>query len=286
MTITKHCSRRRPLLLAPVVAAGCGLLLLAGCGSSTSNASPGDQPSASAQGQGGRNGRGGGFGGNDPGRVNGEIAAVNGKTLQIQNGESQTAVTYSSSTTFLTRVTGKVADIKTGECVTVLSSSTDENATSVTATSVMASPATKGECGFGFGGGGGGRGARPSGAPSGQPSGAAPNGQPSGAAPSGAPSGMPNGGMRPRAGKVTAVKGDTLTVAATKFGSNDTTTLTVKTTSDTTVTVTESTKASSAKVGKCAMANGKADDTGAVAAKSITVYSAGDAGCGFRRVNR
>lgn len=274
MTTTKHRNRRRPLLLAPAVAATCGLLLLAGCGSTSSNASPADQPSsgASAQaGQNGQNGRGGGFGGNDPGRVNGEIAAVNGKTLQIQDGESQTAVNYSDSTTFLTRVAGKVSDIKTGECVTVFSSSTDENATSMTATSVMASPATNGECGFGFGGGG--RGTRPSGAPS-------------GAAPSGAPSGMPNGGMRPRAGKVTAVKGDTLTVAATKFGSNDTTTLTVKTTSDTTVTVTESTKASSAKVGKCAMANGKADDTGAVAAKSITVYSAGDAGCGFRRVNR
>lgn len=280
MTTTNYRNRRRPLFLAPVVAASCGLLLLAGCGSTTSNATPGDQPSASAGAQDGRTGGGQGDQGrgNDPGRVSGEIAAVDGKTLQIQDGDSQTAVTYSGSTTFLSRVTGKVADIKTGECVTVLSSSTDEKATTVTATSVTASPATKDECGFGFGGGGGGggRGARPSGAPSGQPSGQ----------PSGAPSGMPNDGMRPRSGTVTAVKGDTLTIAATQLGSDDTTTLTVKTTSDTTVTVTKSAKASAAKVGMCATTNGKADDTGAVAATSITVYKPGDSGCGFRRANR
>lgn len=273
MTITKHRNRHRPLFLAPVVAASCGLLLLAGCGSTTSNASPGDQPSASAGAQDGRTGGGQGDRGrgSDPGRVSGEIAAVDGKTLQIQDGESQTAVTYSGSTTFLSRVTGKVSDIKTGECVTVLSSSTDEKATTVTATSVTASPATKGECGFGFGGSGG-RGARPSGAPSGQPS--------------GAPSGMPNEGMRPRSGTVTAVKDGTLTIAVTQMGSDDTTTLTAKTTSDTTVTVTKSAKASAAKVGMCATASGKADDTGAVAATSITVYKSGDAGCGFRRVSR
>ncbi|MFT4164891.1 MAG: hypothetical protein QM650_06580, partial [Microlunatus sp.] len=133
------------------------------------------------------------------------------------------------------------------------------------------------------------RGARPSGTASGQPQSPgqqAPGGAPSGAAPSGAPSGMPNGGTRPQSGKVTAVKGDTLTVAATQMGSDDTTTLTVKTTSDTTVTVTESAKASAAKVGMCATTSGKADDTGAVAATSITVYAAGDSGCESRRANR
>ena len=97
---------------------------------------------------------------------------------------------------------------------------------------------------------------------------------------------MPNGGVRPRSGKVTAVKGDTLTVAATQPGSKDTTPLTVTTTAKTTVTVTKSAKSTAATVGKCAIANGKADDTGAVAAKSITVYAAGSTGCGFRRGNR
>lgn len=279
MTNTSSATRRSRNL-ASIAVLSCSLLLLAGCSSATSNASPGDQSSASARsGQGGQNGRGGGFGGNDPGRVSGEVAAVNGKTLQIQDGESQTAVTYSSSTTFLSRVTGKVSDISVGECVTVFSSASDENATSVTATSVTASAATKGDCESGFGGmgggggmSGGGRGARPSAAPS--------------DAPSGAPSGMPNSGSRPRSGKVTAVKGDTITVAATQARSKDTTTLTVTTTADTTVTITKSAQASAAKVGMCATANGKADDTGAVAAQSITVYKAGDAGCGFRRGNR
>lgn len=272
MTNTSSATRRSRNL-ASIAVLSCSLLLLAGCSSATSNASPGDQSSASAR------SRGGGFGGSDPGRVSGEIAAVNGKTLQIQDGESQTAVTYSSSTTFLSRVTGKESDISVGECVTVFSSASDENATSVTATSVTASAATKGDCESGFGGmgggggmSGGGRGARPSAAPS--------------DAPSGAPSGMPNSGSRPRSGKVTAVKGDTITVAATQARSKDTTTLTVTTTADTTVTITKSAQASAAKVGMCATANGKADDTGAVAARSITVYAAGDNGCGLRRGNR
>ncbi|MFT4166795.1 MAG: hypothetical protein QM650_16280, partial [Microlunatus sp.] len=172
MITTKHLSRRRSLLLTPVAAVSCSLLLLAGCSSASSTANPSDQPSASAGARGGRTGGGQGGGGNGPGRVSGEIAAVNGKTLQIQNGESQTAVTYSSSTTFLSRVTGKVSDIEVGDCVTVSSSSTDEKATTITATSVAASPATKGECSSGGGaggGGGGGRGARPSGTASGQP---------------------------------------------------------------------------------------------------------------------
>ena len=97
---------------------------------------------------------------------------------------------------------------------------------------------------------------------------------------------MRNGGMRPRSGKVTAVDADTLTIAVTQPGSDNTTELTVKTSSDTTVTVAEKTKASAAKIGMCATANGKADDTGTVAATTITLRAAGDEGCTMRRGNR
>lgn len=93
---------------------------------------------------------------------------------------------------------------------------------------------------------------------------------------------MPNGGARPQSGKVTAVDGDTLTIAATTMGSDETKTVTVKTTSDTKVTVTEKSKASAAKVGMCATTNGKADDTGTVKATSISLREAGDDGCSMR----
>lgn len=267
---------RRPRLLetltvAPVVALSCGLLLLAGCSSTASTATPDARPSAGA-----RNGGGSarGMGANDPGRVSGEIAAVDGKTLQVQGEDSQTAVTYTSKTTFTAQVAGTVSDLAKGDCVVVFSSSAGQDATEVTATSVTSSvAAADGTCTSGFGGGG----TRPSGAPSGMPS---------GAAPSGGPSGMPNGGARPQSGEVTVVDGDTLTVAVKQQGSNGTTPLTVKTTSDTTVTVAEKSKSSAAKVGVCATANGEADDTGMITAKTITLRKAGDDGCSMRQGNR
>ena len=270
----------RSLTLAPVVTLSCGLLLLAGCSSTTSTAAPGAQPSTGAQ----SGGRGGMGGPSDPGRVSGEIAAVDGKTLQIQDGSAQTAVTYTSKTTFTAQVAGSTSDIDKGDCVVVFSSSTDQNASAVTATSVSVSEAVDGTCTAGFGGGG-----RPSGAPGGQPSngGPAPSAAPGGGQPSGAPSGgMPDGGGRPRSGKVTEISGDTLTVAVSQPGSKDTADVTVTTTDKTTVTVTRASKASAAKAGVCAMVSGKADDTGAVKAATITLRDAGADGCTVRRGNR
>jgi hypothetical protein len=269
------------LTLAPVVALSCGLLLLAGCSSTTSSAAPGAGPSTGAQ-TGGRGGMGGAA---DPGRVSGEIAAVEGKTLQIQDGSAQTAVTYTSKTTFTAQVAGSVSDLDEGDCVVVFSSTTDENASSVTATSVSGSEAVDGTCAAGFGGAG----ARPSGAPGGQPpvGSQAPSAAPGGTPPGGAPSaGMPGGGGRPRSGKVTSINGDQLTVAVSQPSSEDTSDVTVTTTDSTTVTVAQASKASAAKAGVCATVNGKADDTGAVTATTITLRDAGADGCTVRRGNR
>jgi hypothetical protein len=208
----------------------------------------------------------------DPGRVAGEIAAVEGTTLQIQDGSTQTAVTYTSRTTFTAQVTGSVSDVGKGDCVVVFSSSTDQNASTVTATSVSVSESVDGTCAAGFGGGTGGR---PSGAPSGPPSadGGTPSAAPGGGQPGGAPSAGVPGGGRPQSGTVTAISGDSLTV-------------TVTTTDKTTVTMTEASKATAAKTGVCATVDGKADDTGAVTATTISLRDAGTDGCTVRRGNR
>lgn len=270
----------RSLSPAPVVALTCGLLLLAGCTGTSSSAAQGAQPSTGAQ----TGGRGGMSGVADPGRVSGEIAAVDGTTLQIQDGSAQTAVTYTGRTTFTAQVTGSVSDLDKGDCVVVFSSSADQNASAVTATAVSVSESVDGTCAAGFGGSGG-FGDRPPGAPSGQP---ADGGQaPGGGQASGAPSaGMPDGGGRPRSGTLTALSGDTLTVAVSQPGSKDTSDVTVMTTGTTTVTVTEASTSSAAEVGVCATVNGKADDTGAVTATTITLRDAGADGCTVRRGNR
>jgi hypothetical protein len=270
----------RSLTLAPV-AVLCGLLLLAGCSSTGSTAAPETKPSAGARAE----SRGGMGGAADPGRVAGEIAAVEGTTLQIQDGSTQTAVTYTSRTTFTAQVTGSVSDVGKGDCVVVFSSSTDQNASTVTATSVSVSESVDGTCAAGFGGGTGGR---PSGAPSGPPSadGGTPSAAPGGGQPGGAPSAGVPGGGRPQSGTVTAISGDSLTVAVSQPGSTDTTAVTVTTTDKTTVTMTEASKATAAKTGVCATVDGKADDTGAVTATTISLRDAGTDGCTVRRGNR
>lgn len=265
------------LTLVPVVGVTCGLLLLAGCSSTGSTAAPAAQPTSVGQA-----GNRGGMGAADPGRVSGEIAAVDGKTLQVQDATAQTAVTYTSRTRFTAQVNGSVSDLDQGDCVVVFSSSTDQNASAVTATAVSVSESVDGTCAAGFGG-------RPSGPPSGQPSGGgqAPSAAPSGGHPSGAPSaGMPDGGGRPRSGKVTAISGDHLTVAVSQPDSKDTSDVTVAATGKTTVTVTKASTSSAAEVGVCATVNGKADDTGAVTATTITLRDAGADGCTVRRGNR
>jgi hypothetical protein len=81
---------------------------------------------------------------------------------------------------------------------------------------------------------------------------------------------------------VTAVTANGFTVHST-FGGNSTD-ITVNVTSATTYTKTVSADPSVLVVGACVAAQGKADDTGAVAATSIAVSKAGPNGCtgGFR----
>ncbi len=210
----------------------------------------------------------------------GIIAEIEGKTLQVQGTSSQTAVTYTSSTTFTRQVSGDADDLTVGSCVRVTSGpgTSAESAspsTSVTATAIAVTRAVDGQC-SGFGDAGSGAGGRPSGAS--DQGGARPSD-----APSGAPSGAPAGRGRMVAGEVAAVGDQTITVSATQPGSDQATTVTVKIADTTAVTTTTKASAAALKVGLCANARGSADATGAVTATSIALSAAVDGSCGMGR---
>ncbi|MEU6136182.1 hypothetical protein [Nocardioides sp. NPDC047086] len=250
-----------------------GLFLLTACGSDDTAQ---DAPAGDSQGAGQQ---GGGQRGGMPG-ASGKIAAADGSTIQVQGSGSQTAVTYTDKTAITQQVTGSLADITAGVCVVVTPADGSESSeTAVTAVSIRVTEKTDGSCQRGFGGG----------RPSGMPEGEMPSGAPEGGMPSGGPGG---GGGFGTSGEVTAVSGDTITVAATSFDPQaeegaepETTTVTVTTTGETTVTTTRTADASALTIGRCVTANGTADDTGAVSAERIEVSDAVDGECstGFGR---
>jgi 3D (Asp-Asp-Asp) domain-containing protein len=251
------------------------LALVAGALAVTLAACGGSSPAPAAN-KGGNSQQGGGNrGGGAPPGVFGSIAAVSGQTLQVQNPQSgQVAVSYDGSTKITNSVSGALSDVTSGVCVSVVGTSTGQGQP-VSATAVTITPAGANGCTFGNGG------QRPSGSNSPRPSGSrAP--RPSGSnAPRPSTGNNPAGG--PRAfGAVTAVSATGFTVHST-FGTNTTDT-TVTVTSATTYTKTVAADPSVLVVGACVAAQGKADDTGAVAATSIAVSKAGPNGCtgGFR----
>ena len=89
--------------------------------------------------------------------VSGLIAAVSGKTLQVQGTDGQTAVSYGTKTMITEVATVTAAALKTGLCATVRSTADGTSAAptdQLTAASVTLSPAVNGRCDAGFGGGG------------------------------------------------------------------------------------------------------------------------------------
>ena len=192
-----------------LTAATAALLLLAvsacGGGSGTSSAAT-PTSGTQQQNQSGGAGAGQGF----PG-ASGKVAAISGKTLQVQSAQSgQVAVTYTAKTTFTEAVKASAAAVQVGSCVTVRTSTsqatTPTQGKPVTAAAMELSEPVKGQCGGRIGGGGaagppGGGGTRPSGAPTGAPG-------------TGRGTGSGFAGARPVSGRVTAVNGSTITVAA------------------------------------------------------------------------
>lgn len=243
-----------------------GLLVLTGCGPATFSAA-GSEPSS----QTGQSGAGRFGGGN---RTSGLIADISGKTLQVQSSDAQTAVTWTSKTTFTTQLSQPLSAVKVGACVVAQAAqAAASGSTTITATTIAVSTAENGTCAGGFGGTGAGGATRPSGAPTGMPSGR----------PSGMPSGGPSGAAaanRPVSGKVTAATGASFTVEVT-YGSDSPQSYTVETTGTTKVTAEKSTTSKALKVGTCATVTGKADSTGAVTATAIGLRPATNGTCSF-----
>ncbi|MFD7076808.1 hypothetical protein ACFV9G_21545 [Nocardioides sp. NPDC059952] len=261
-TFTLRTRRSRATSLAAL--ATVGLIALAGCGADSDVATD-QQGQGYGQGQG--QGQGRGMGGGMPG-TSGEIAAIDGSTLQVQSSDAQTAVTYTDKTTISQQVSAALADVAVGSCVMVTTAEGSESSdTAVAAATVRITEKTDGSCaGGGFGGG-----QWPEGMPSDMPSDMPtdmPTDMPEGM-PSGGPGGM--GGGMGTSGEVTAVSDSGFTVAATSRDSEETTSVSVTVGSETTYTTTRTATKSALVVGTCVTATGEADDTGAVTAERISV---------------
>lgn len=265
-------------MLRPVLALGSAAVLLAtltACGGSDATATDTSPAAATASQDAGAGGAAGGF--TMPG-ASGTIAAISGKTLQVQSDQSgQVAVTYTADTAITAQVAGTLADVTVGSCVRIGSDDATDTSDSdaITATSVTITAAVDGSCSGGFGGGGGGT----------PPSGAPTDGMPSGM-PTDLPSGMPTDGAggggfggRGVSGEVSAVDGDTLTVEVSDMGATTTTPTAVTVSGTTTYTTTQDADSSALVVGQCATAMGDSDDTGAVTADTISVSDPVDGAC-------
>lgn len=284
---------RTPRSPTALVAAGSvGLVLaLAGCSSSgeaTPDASQpeteqGDAPQGAPQ-----------AGVRAPG-VSGEVAAVNGTTAQVQDSESQTAVSWSDDTTITVAVDGTLADVIVGSCIVAIvgvlpGEEAEGSAESSTATSAVVSQPVDGECTAGFGGafpGGGfpGEGEPPGGSPTDLPSDMP--GRPEDA-PSDMPSGAPGGEGGPpggvgvfggvTTGSVTAVDRSAITVS-TSSPEGESAAESVTVDNATTYTVQRAGANADVVVGQCVSALGETDDSGALTATSLSLSTPGDEGC-------
>ena len=230
----------------------------------------------------------------------GTIAALAATSMEVQSPQSgQVTVAFGPKTAFTQTTAAAKASVVVGTCVAAMaarsqssgsaapstpapSASPPARVTRFTAATVVITKAVNGTCNGGFGGLNG------SAARGGAPSGGFPSGAPSGGFPSGAPSGGFGrggfGGFAARAtGKVTAVTASTMSVVgSTRSG---TITYTVSVNPSTMYTATGSGTSASLGVGKCVIAFGSTDSTGAVAATRIAVSPASSSGCtvGFGR---
>ncbi|HEX3780365.1 MAG TPA: DUF5666 domain-containing protein [Pseudonocardiaceae bacterium] len=259
-------------LIAGALAVG---LIACGGGTSTPSASPSSAPPTSSRPA---------APAAPPGAF-GTAAAVNPTSLEVQNPSTgQVTVNFSSSTTFSNTVSGTLADVTVGSCVTATStaaagSSAPAAGSPITARAVtITTPGANGCTAGGFGGGAGGFGGR--GGAGGAGGTSRPN-RPSGSArPSGANgAGRGNFAGRIAFGSVTAVTSTGFTVHSVARGSNPATDTTVTVTSSTTYSKVESADSSALAVGDCIAAVGATDDTGAVTAKTISISKPGPNGC-------
>lgn len=187
----------------------------------------------------------------------GTVAAVTAADIKVQNPRTgQVRVTFTPSTIFTKTVTATVGDLAVGDCAFATGPASQPAGTQagpLTATSVLISPATAdGTCL--------GRGARAGGG---------------------------RGRTMATSGKITSVNGSGFVI---QEGTANTT-RTVAATATTAFTKTVTTDKSGLSVGQCVTVMGPSDDTGTVAASSISVRQPGPNGClggfgGPERANR
>jgi hypothetical protein len=285
--MTQHANRRSQALL--VLTLGAAVAVLAACGGGGSTKAGGATPSPSTTGAANTNGGGarGAFG--TPPAASGQIAEIDGNTVQVQSQSSgQVAVDVTSKTTYTQTKAATRADVKAGLCITATApSSTATNgstpSTTVTATTVLLTQPVQGSCarGGGFGG------PRGTGVPTGRPS-DFPTNRPSDF-PSGRASGARTGNLVAASGEVTAVTGSAITVQAQRrtggSGSPTTYTATVLVTSATTYLQTGAATQSALVVGLCMSAEGSTASDGTVTATRVMLSPPTNGSCdtGFRR---
>src|SRR5450759_5293657 len=101
--------------IAAGAAVCCAVLFVSACGGGTSaTVGASGNPTTATSGGAGGDAAGGARG--FPGAT-GLLAQIDGKTLQVQGTDTQTAVTYSAGTTFTDTVTAKLSDVVVGVCV-------------------------------------------------------------------------------------------------------------------------------------------------------------------------
>lgn len=265
--------------VAGIALLGLASLALAGCSAYAEAASDSAATTAETPSQ------------SEPRGVSGTIAVAGDALLQVQDSESQTAVTFTDETIITNQVSASLSDIVAGACIMASGSmgdSSDESSSSIT--SVRITESVDGECSGGFGGMAGGM---PSGGGTPPEGGEMPDGAPANEDMPEMPADgdmpeMPGGGMGGFvSGKVTAVSGNTITVESTSFGGNNTADASNsdETTADEVVVDanTEFTKTISATsdalvVGACVTAMGEYEGEN-YAATSLAVSDAGEEGC-------
>lgn len=247
-------SKTRKWITALVGTAAVGVAAIVGvniAGSGTQN-----QDAAGPAGVGGPGGAGR-FDGRGGGNA-GTIASIGGSTIKMttQDGTSVN-VTTSASTTVSLSTTGALTDVRVGDNVRVVGTTSGTSVAADAITDSGTSPLAN------VPGGGGGFGGAPTGAP---PNGAGPpNG--GGARPQGG-GGGPGGGLPP-AGVVKTVNGTTFTVATA-----DGSTVTVNASPSTTVTLVKPGTLGSLKVGDQIQVTGTGTD-GTIAATNIRAGALG-----------
>ena len=287
--------RTLPFVMLAVTSA----LALSACSSSAGAAGGGQavasSPSTTGSGAGSGAGAGATPGGGQNGTrqqpaVSGLVAAVTGTTMQVQTRTDQTAVSWTGTTAFSQLVPASLADVTVGACVTVTQPASSSTAgspttapTQVTAGSVQLRQTTNGTCAGGPGGAGGQAGGGKAGG------GKAGGGKAGGKTATPAPGSGATGQGANRSGRgfgvtgqVTAVTGSTFTVQEAARPEATTAPVSpsaVTTTSSTTYLKQAPASASDVTVGECATAIGTADETGSVAATTITLRPATNGAC-------